>query len=374
VAVIAFSVGLCVALMSIAIGLQEGLIRAVEPFELVVGAKGSPYQLVLNTVFHQDAPVGNLAWRDYADVSDDARVGFAVPLAFGDSFSGHPIVGTTRDVTRITNGDGSPWIRLAEGRWFEGAFEAVLGANAASESGLGVGASFRTLHGISGDDEHEHDYRVVGIADRVYGPYDRAVFVGIGDIWEEHEHGDGRAGKLRSHGDVTAILVHPDSYTGAYSLAASFQRSASGQLAFPAQTVMRLFSMIGRGERFLSVVSYAVAACALLTTLMALHWSAAARSAESALLRDMGVSGGALVFISWLEGVMALALGIASGELAGRLCARLAFDALNGASAIYSAAPISARDIALPVALLAAGSLGSLIASWTGLRAAARSL
>ncbi len=40
-------------------GLQDGLARAVEPFSLLVGAKGSQYQLTTNSIFLQDAPLGN---------------------------------------------------------------------------------------------------------------------------------------------------------------------------------------------------------------------------------------------------------------------------------------------------------------------------
>jgi putative ABC transport system permease protein len=364
ISVIAFSVGLCVALASLAGGLQQGLAKAVEPFEIIVGAKGSPYQLVLNTVFFQDVPIGNLEWRDYAALSDDRRVGFVVPLAFGDSLKGYPVVGTTHEITRITTGEGAQWMRLGEGRWFEGEFEAVLGANVALESGLGVGAEFRTSHGVSEGNEHAHSYRVVGVAGRVSGPYDRAVLVGIRDIWEEHEgHMRGDSDAPRSHGDVTAMLVHPKSYADAYSLASSFQKNEEGQLTFPSQTVIRLFSMIGRGERFLSVVTYSVACCALLTTLMALYWSAAARGRERFLLRILGVPRRTLVFISWLEGMMALASGIALGELFGRLGARAAFYTLNAAAAIDAAAPVAIKDIALPSALLVSASLGCLIAS-----------
>jgi putative ABC transport system permease protein len=363
IAVVAFSVGLCVALVSLTGGLQQGLVRAVEPFEIIVGAKGSPYQLVLNTVFLQDVPIGNLEWRECMALSGDKRVGFVVPLAFGDSLRGYPVVGTTSEITRITTGNGSQWMRLGEGRWFEGEFEAVLGANVALESGLEIGATFHTSHGISEGNEHAHSYRVVGVASRVSGPYDRAVLVGIGDIWEEH-NGHIRGGAdSPSQGDVTAILVHPKSYADAYSLASSFQKNEAAQLTFPAQTAIRLFSMIGRGERFLSVVAYAVACCALLTTLMALYWSAAARGSERFLLRALGVPHRTLVFISWLEGMIALAAGVALGELFGRLGARAAFYALNGAAAIDAAVPVAISDIALPSAFLASASLGCLIAS-----------
>ena len=118
VSITAFSAGLAVALFLLAQGLRLGLVRAVEPFELIVGAKGSPYQLALNTVFLQDVPVGNIPWESYAALSDDARTGFAVPLAFGDSYRGYPVVGTTPGILDIrVRASDPPWLRIGEGRW-----------------------------------------------------------------------------------------------------------------------------------------------------------------------------------------------------------------------------------------------------------------
>jgi putative ABC transport system permease protein len=377
VVLIAFSVGLSVALFSLTQGLQSGLVRATEPFDLIVGEKGSPYQLVLNAVFLQDTPMGNISWQSYLELSDDQRVDFAVPLAFGDSWRNYRVVGATSDIARITVGRSRmPWLAVETGRWFQNSFEAVLGAQAAQESGIGVGDTFRTAHGVviaEGEDEHEHLYRVVGVAKRTYGPYDRAVLVDIRDIWEAHEHHEEEHPRTRpEEGGVTALLVRPNSYRDAYSLAASFQSSQEGsgkQLVFPAQTIVRLFSMIGRGERFLSLVVYAVAGCALLTTLMALYWSGSARRREHRLLHVLGLPRGALVFISWLEGTVPLTAGVLLGELLGRLGAAAAFYALNDATAVQSEVQLSIREFIVPLALLVAGSLGSLATAWHNERA-----
>jgi putative ABC transport system permease protein len=375
VSVVAFSVGLAVALFLLAQGLRLGLIRAVEPFDLIVGAKGSPYQLVLNTVFLQDVPIGNISWKDCLELSDDARVGFAVPLGFGDSYGGYPVVGTTSGISDIrTRASNPPWLRIGEGRFFdEGGFEAVLGAQAAAGSGLRVGDSFRTSHGIVASDEHHEEYRVVGIAETVQGPYDRAIFVPLETLWEVHAHSPHERGPLRlseheedeeHEKEATAVLVHPVSYTDAYSLAASFQRSADKQLVFPAQTAIRLFALVGRGEAFLSIIVYAVGGCALLTTLLVLYWSGAARGRERELLHVLGVSRKTLVFISWLEGTITLLVGALLGEMVGRVGAWAAFGLLGKATAIAPAVPLTPQECIAPLLLLSVGSVSTLIVAW----------
>ena len=373
VAIIAFSVGLAVTLFVLAQGLRLGLIRAIEPFDLIVGAKGSPYQLVLNTVFLQDIPVGNITWKDYIELSNDARVGFAVPLGFGDSYRGYPVIGATEDILKIrVRASDPPWIRIMDGRWFEGGFEAVIGSQIAAESGLRVGGSFRTSHGlVTGMGEHENDFIVVGIAKTTSGPYDRAIFVPLETIWAEHRHHDEEhedEHEDEEHeeiiGDVTAILVHPRSYPDAYSLAVSFQDSADKQLVFPAQTAIRLFSIMGRGEAFLSIIVYAVGVGALLTTLLVLYWSSAARRSERVLLHVLGVSRNELMLISWLEGTITLIVGVILGGLLGRLGAFAALNALGGATAVNSAVPFTLQELVAPLILLVIGSLGSFFAAW----------
>ena len=189
-AAVAFASATALALFLFAQGLMQGTTRAVEPFELLVGARGSPYQLVLSTVFLQDAPTGNIPWRTLASLSEDPRIRHAVPVGLGDTYRNCAVVGTTRDIMEVrVRPSDPPWFRVGKGRMFENAFEAVLGADAAAQTGLGVGSTFRTSHGAVGGAEHEESYTVVGIADTLRGPWDRAVFVNLESVWESHRHG-----------------------------------------------------------------------------------------------------------------------------------------------------------------------------------------
>lgn len=56
----AVACALPVFVVQMAGGLYQGLNRAAAPFPILAGAKGSPYQLVLNTVFLRDRPIGNI--------------------------------------------------------------------------------------------------------------------------------------------------------------------------------------------------------------------------------------------------------------------------------------------------------------------------
>ena len=65
--------------------------RDLKGIDVVVGAKGSPMQLILAGVFHIDTPAGNIPWAEVQSLQKDARVEKLIPLSLGDSFRGFRI-------------------------------------------------------------------------------------------------------------------------------------------------------------------------------------------------------------------------------------------------------------------------------------------
>ena len=357
IAALAFSAGLASALFLAASGLRLGLENAVTPFDVVAGAKGSPYQLVLNAVFLQDVPAGNIPAESASRLMDDPRADLAVPIALGDVYGGFPVVGTTEAILDIKM-KGEQWLRIKDGSFFDGAFQAVLGAKAAEATGLLPGDSFRTTHGAAGGEEHRTPFIVTGVLESAHGPYDRAILVDIKSVWAQHGHA---GASRRSGGDVTAMLIRPRSYPDAYGLLASYQNDPFCQTVFPAQTAVRLFATIGQGEEFLGIIVRSVAGCALITTILILYWSGASRHRERELLRFLGASRGAIAAITWMECAIVLFAGSVLGWLLGRVGVYAAFASLGDATAIEPAIPFGAGEIAAPAAMLAVGAAGALV-------------
>ena len=65
--------------------------------DLVVGAKGSPLQLVLAGVYHADVPPGNIPLEATTPWSNHSMVAQSIPLSLGDSYGGFRIVGSNTD-------------------------------------------------------------------------------------------------------------------------------------------------------------------------------------------------------------------------------------------------------------------------------------
>jgi putative ABC transport system permease protein len=74
--------------------LDTRLSREAAGIDLVVGAKGSPLQLVLAGVYHADIPPGNIPLAAVESLRENPLIGEVIPLALGDSFHGFRIVGT----------------------------------------------------------------------------------------------------------------------------------------------------------------------------------------------------------------------------------------------------------------------------------------
>ena len=100
---------------------------------------------------------------------------------------------------------------------------------------------------------------MAGILKPVGGPYDTAVLVNIKDVWEAHGGGRSdadeniREGKpeAEGNGDVTAVLIQPRGYKEAMQLMSRYQNRRDGmQLVFPSQSVIALYSMVGRAVSF----------------------------------------------------------------------------------------------------------------------------
>lgn len=163
---------------------EDRLRRDSKGVDLVIGAKGSPLQLILSAVYHIDVPNGNIKLVDVETVLADPMVKRAIPLALGDSFQSFRIVGTGTAFLELQNA------KIAEGAVWKQPLEAVLGAEAARKTGLKVGAQFIGSHGLGGGGEgHVHaPYTVSGILAPTGSVMDRLILTSVESVWKAHEY------------------------------------------------------------------------------------------------------------------------------------------------------------------------------------------
>jgi putative ABC transport system permease protein len=381
----ALVVAAAIAMMTVATllsgGLHNGLVRATESFDLIAGAKGSPNQLVLNTVFLQDAPIGNVSHEIYEKLAENPLVSAAIPLAFGDNYKGYVIVGAGSGIFQHQPKPGQPeWLQMADGHPFAKPFEAVVGAKAARDLGLKPGDTFKSVHGlIPGGEGHDHPYQVVGILRPVNGPYDQAILVSIESIWlahekhepalvaktdgddQEHEH-ELTHDHEHEHGhEVTAILVKPKGYSEAMRLYQQFQREPGAQIIFPAQIIVQLFAILGQGEQVIKTIAYVIIVMGLLIMALSVYWSALSRARERAILRALGAGARDIFAVIVAESAMLTILGVAVGILTGHGIYTLLAKAMQNKTALVLTAGLSSAEIYLIIGGTLFGLLAGMI-------------
>ena len=185
---LSFGVGIISMMLLLENQLSEKFNKNIKDIDFVLGAKGSPLQLILANVYHIDAPTGNIKVSEAQRIIKNPTVKEAIPLAYGDNYEGWRIVGTTPRYAEFYE------VKLREGKVFETPFEVTVGSYAAKELGLKLGQTFKSNHGLDKDGEEEegHDqlFTVVGIYEASGTVIDRLILTPVESIWEVHDHGD----------------------------------------------------------------------------------------------------------------------------------------------------------------------------------------
>lgn len=358
--------------------LRLGSARAADRFDLVVGAAGSETQLVLSSVFLQPAPLPLVNGRVLKALAEDDRVAFAAPVGFGDSFLGHPLVGTTAEFAES--------LGLAEGAAFTSIGEAVVGASVPLEMGYEI----RPMHGLPGAELEEHDeivYHVAGRLAPTATPWDRAILVPIEGVWKAHEHhdeaqpDDGEHGENdddhdHGHGDrfgppwpddvagVPAIIVKPKTIANAYQLRGEY-RTETTLAVFPGEVLTRLYSTLGDARRVLTAIALGTQALAGAAVLLVAMAHLAQRRRQIGALRAFGAPRLAVFGVVWAELLAIVGAGVALGVGFGYLGAKALAVVLGRESGIRLPVTLEPSDLAFAGALLAvAAAIAVVPAVW----------
>jgi len=347
---------------------EDRLTRDARGIELVVGAKGSPLQLVLSAVYQADIPTGNILLADAQRLIAHPQVRSAIPLALGDSVGGVRIVGTDHGYPAHYGAS------LAEGRLWQAPFEAVLGATAARRLELDVDDSFKGAHGLApGGPGHAQAYRVVGVLAPTGTVVDRLALTAIETVWEVHaDHvapPSGGEGLGEGRREITALLLALKSPVAALTLPRLINQTTPMMAASPAFQAARLFVLMGVGLDVLRGFGGLLIVSAGLGVLVAMGNALERRQGDLAILRCLGAPPRWILGQLLLEGLMLTAAGVALGlvlghgavELFGRLLPRARDLDITGAMFLPA-------EAWLALGALAIGALAALPAAWRAYR------
>lgn len=290
--------------------------RDLAGVDLVVGAKGSPMQLILSGVFHIDAPTGNIKLADLQALAARPQVAQVIPLSLGDSFRGFRIVGTTPEWLQHYR------LQTVEGRAWAAPMETLLGARAARELGLRPGDRFVGGHGLGAGGRTHGDtpYVVTGLLGPCGCVADRLILTSTESVWQVHEeHGSADEHAEEAEREVTMGLVRYRTPLAAVSLPRFVNSETNMQAAAPAVELTRLLRMLGVGSEVLQGVGAVLLLTAALSVFIALWSAVRERRADLAMLRMLGASPAKLAALLLAEALwlalLASLLGLGLGHL-----------------------------------------------------------
>ena len=414
----ALGVGLTSLLLLVNKQLTDKFEKNLAGVDVVVGAKGSPLQLILCNMYHVDVPTGNISVKSARPFLNPRHplIKKSVPLSLGDSYKTYRVVGTIPDFVDLYNG------KIAEGQLWNVPMETTIGATVADKTGLKIGDTFSSNHGLTTDGD-EHDaakFKVVGIFQPTGTVLDQLILTASESTWQVHEHHENEeisdakisnskhdtdhddhnsdAHKNDHEGHEHAALqtsniqlqtVETDARTRLLTADSSkqitalllqfkarnvqtlnFQRNLNEntdmQAATPALEINRLFEMMGVGESALKALAGLIVVVSGLSIFIALFNSLRERRYELALLRVMGSSRERLFLLIVLEGLllsfMGFIIGIALSHGAMEILGKYMTDAYRYT---FSGKIWLAEECTLLVGALIIGFLAAIIPAFS---------
>ncbi|GAA4076976.1 ABC transporter permease [Flavobacterium cheonanense] len=333
---LASSVAIITVLILLQKQFEEKFSSNIDGVDLVLGAQGSPMQLILSSVYHIDNPTGNIS-NDSAKVwMNHPFIEKAIPLAFGDNYRGFKIVGTNSDYLDKYKA------KIAKGKLFDKNFEVVVGSEVAQKLTLKVGDTFFGSHGDAEEGE-VHDYyayKISGIASPTGTVIDNLILCNIPSVWQmhgtheeetenpahgeeghihnEHEHVHLDMTLNEPNMEITAVLLKFRNKMGIVMWPRIIAQNTKMQAASPAIEINRLFSLFGIGLKALEYLAYAIMLISGISIFIALYNRLKERKYEFALMRINGASRLQLLSLIMIESLILCFVGFLFGTIFGR--------------------------------------------------------
>lgn len=343
--------------------------RDLAGIDLVVGAKGSPMQLILSGVFHIDAPTGNIPLAAVKLLQVNPQVAKLIPISLGDNFRGFRIVGTSPDYVQHYAA------KLADGVLWSAPMQSVIGSQVARQTGLKLGDSFAGSHGLgSGGESHgQARYVVAGVLATSGSVLDRLILTSTESVWKVHESDtalDAEDQKiLEEERELTLALIQYKSPLAAVTFPRFVNATTEMQAAAPALEITRLLSMLGVGVDVLKALAGVLLLTAGVSVFIALWSAVRERRADLALLRMLGAPPRKIAALLLCEALWLALIACLLGMLLGQGLMVLMAWALQVDKSISIAMAAWPSEMALvPVLALGVAWSASLLPAWEAYR------
>ena len=311
-ALLAFGVGMVSLMLLTEKQVNDAFERNIKDIDLVLGAKGSPLQLILANVYHIDAPTGNILLSEAQKVVRHPYIESGIPLAYGDNHEGYRIVGTEHSYAEHYG------VEVAQGKLWEAPFEATVGSKVAQALELTLGDTFYSAHGLTDQTDIHKDkvFTVVGILEPSQSVVDQLILTPMQSIWDVHLK-EGEVGDPSAR-EITAMLLKKRNPLAVLTIPNTL-RESNMQVALPAIEVNRMTQQFGLGTAALRAIAMLIMALSFASIFISVLDNIRSRRHELALMRTMGGTPRTLYLLLLQEGGLLSLVGTGMGLLLSRM-------------------------------------------------------
>ena len=293
-ALLILGIGIISLLLQLNTLIKDQMDNNLKGIDMVVGAKGSPLQLILSSVYHIDSPTGNISLEEAEKISKNRMVGSSIKLLYGDNFKGYRIVGAEKKFIELYNG------KIKKGKNLSKPFEVLVGSKVYSKLKIDIGDDLISSHGLreTGESHDDQSFKVVGLLEPSNSVIDQLIITLPQSVWdvhgnhdheEEHEH-DHEEEHEHDDREITAMLIKFKSPMNIIQFPRQINETTNLQAAVPSYEISRLFKLFGFGIETLSYLAYLIIIVSGFSLFINLYNSMRERKYEMALIRTLGAS------------------------------------------------------------------------------------
>ena len=301
VLILSLSIALLLGVKQLNKVFESQLQQSLNGVDMVVGAKGSPLQLVLSAVLHIDNPTGNISYKEAKKLAKSRYIKDAVPISIGDNYKGYKLVGTTTDFIDLHK------TKLEKGALFKKPFEIVIGSAVANNLNLKIGDTFSSSHGMIENALESHDenpLKVVGILAPTQNVIDRLIVTNLESIWHMHEHESSSEAHNHEDDEITAMLIKFSNKMGLLRLPRTINQDTNFQAALPKYELDKLFQFTAIATKAITWIAFAILFVSGISMFVSLYRMVKEQAKELALVRTYGASRNTLIKLVFSQGLI----------------------------------------------------------------------
>ena len=335
-ALLTLGIGIISLLLQLNSLIKDQMDNNLRGIDMVVGAKGSPLQLILSSVYHVDSPTGNISYKEAEKISNNRMVGSSIKLLYGDNHKGYRIVGTEKKFIDLYKGI------FEEGKEWGKPFEVIVGSKVHKNLNIKIGDKLVSSHGLreTGESHEDQSFEVVGLLEPSNSVIDQLIITSPESVWDihdthnrndtndnfenenkhDHEHENEHDHEHDEYDDkeITAMLIKFSSPMNIIQFPRQINETTNLQAAVPSYEISRLFKLFGFGIDTISYLAYLIIIVSGFSLFINLFNAMNERKYEMALIRTIGATRFQLSSMIILESLILTLIGFGLGLLFSR--------------------------------------------------------